>query len=77
MTTALNVGAARGVSIAACAEYTDQLYEYTPMQVKQAIVGWGGAEETADSADGEDAASYGDDRQAGADAADAIAISPP
>ena len=33
-----------GVSIAACAEYTDQLYEYTPMQVKQAIVGWGGAE---------------------------------
>ena len=44
VTTALNVGAARGVSIAACAEYTDQLYEYTPMQVKQAIVGWGGAE---------------------------------
>ena len=38
------LGAARGVSIAACAEYTDQLYEYTPMQVKQAIVGWGGAE---------------------------------
>ena len=26
VTTALNVGAARGVSIAACAEYTDQLY---------------------------------------------------
>ncbi len=44
VTTALSVGAARGVSIAACAEYTDQLYEYTPMQVKQAIVGWGGAE---------------------------------
>ena len=44
VTTALTVGAARGVSIAACAEYTDQLYEYTPMQVKQAIVGWGGAE---------------------------------
>ena len=44
VTTARNVGAARGVSIAACAEYTDQLYEYTPMQVKQAIVGWGGAE---------------------------------
>ena len=44
VTTALNVGAARGVSIAACAEYTDQLYEYTPMQVKQATVGWGGAE---------------------------------
>ena len=44
VTTALNVGAARGVSIAACAEYTDQLYEYTPMQVKQAIVGYGKAE---------------------------------
>ena len=44
VTTALTVGAARGVSVAACAEYTDQLYEYTPMQVKQAIVGWGGAE---------------------------------
>jgi len=32
------------VSIAACAEYTDKLYEYTPMQVKQAVVGYGGAE---------------------------------
>jgi crossover junction endodeoxyribonuclease RuvC len=44
VTTALTVGAARGVAIAACAEYTDQLYEYTPMQVKQAIVGYGKAE---------------------------------
>ena len=44
VTTALTVGAARGVSIAACAEYTDKLYEYTPMQVKQAIVGWGKAD---------------------------------
>ena len=43
VTTALNVGAARGVSIAACAEYTDQLYEYTPMQVKQAVTGYGKA----------------------------------
>ena len=38
------VGAARGVSIAACAAYTDRLFEYTPMQVKQAIVGYGKAE---------------------------------
>lgn len=38
------MGAARGVSLAACAEYTDRLYEYTPMQVKQAIVGYGKAE---------------------------------
>ncbi|MCI5955554.1 MAG: crossover junction endodeoxyribonuclease RuvC [Clostridiales bacterium] len=44
VTTALTVGAARGVSIAACAEYTTRLYEYTPMQVKQAIVGYGKAE---------------------------------
>ena len=44
VTTALTVGAARGVSLAACAEYTDRLYEYTPMQVKQAIVGYGKAE---------------------------------
>ena len=44
VTTALNVAAARGVSLAACAEYTDKLYEYTPMQVKQAIVGYGKAE---------------------------------
>ena len=44
VTTALTVGAARGVSIAACATHTDKLYEYTPMQVKQAVVGYGGAE---------------------------------
>ena len=44
VTTALTVGAARGVSVAACAAYTDRLYEYTPMQVKQAVVGYGGAE---------------------------------
>ena len=33
VTTALTVGAARGVSRAACAENTDRLYEFTPMQV--------------------------------------------
>lgn len=44
VTTALTVGAARGVAVAICADYTDALYEYTPMQVKQAIVGYGGAE---------------------------------
>ncbi len=44
VTTALTVGAARGVAVAACAEYTDKLYEYTPMQVKQAVVGYGKAE---------------------------------
>ena len=43
VTTALTVGAARGVSVEACAAYTDRLYEYTPMQVKQAVAGYGGA----------------------------------
>ena len=46
VTTALTVGAARGVSLAACAEYTDRLYEYTPMQVKQAVTGTGRADKT-------------------------------
>lgn len=44
VTTAFTVGAARGVGIAVCAAHTDKLYEYTPMQVKQAVVGYGGAD---------------------------------
>ena len=44
VTTALTVGAARGVCIAVCAAYTGKLYEYTPMQIKQAVVGYGLAE---------------------------------
>lgn len=43
VTTALNVGAARGSALCACAAYTDQIYEYTPMQIKQAITGDGSA----------------------------------
>jgi crossover junction endodeoxyribonuclease RuvC len=43
VTTALTVGAARGVSVAVCAAHTDKLYEYTPMQVKLAVAGHGGA----------------------------------
>jgi len=43
-TTALSVGAARGVSIGVCAAHTPLLYEYTPMQVKQAVTGFGRAE---------------------------------
>ena len=46
VTTAFTVGAARGVSIAACAAYTLNLFEYTPMQVKQAVAGYGGADKT-------------------------------
>ena len=44
VTTALNVGAARGSALCACAAYTDKIYEYTPMQIKQAVVGYGKAE---------------------------------
>ena len=44
VTTALMVGAARGAAIIAAAEYTNNLYEYTPMQIKQAVTGWGGAD---------------------------------
>ena len=44
VTTALTVGAARGVAIAACAEFTPMLYEYTPMQIKQGITGYGKAD---------------------------------
>ena len=44
VTTALMVGAARGAAIIAAAEYTEQLYEYTPMQIKQAITGYGKAD---------------------------------
>ena len=44
VTTALTVGAARGVAVVAAAEYTENLYEYTPMQIKQAITGYGKAE---------------------------------
>jgi crossover junction endodeoxyribonuclease RuvC len=44
VTTALTVGAARGVSVAVCAAYTGEMYEYTPMQVKQAVTGYGKAD---------------------------------
>ena len=41
VTTALMVGAARGAAIIAATEYTENLYEYTPMQIKQAVAGHG------------------------------------
>lgn len=44
VTTALSVGAARGVALVAAAQYTENLYEYTPMQIKQAVVGYGKAD---------------------------------
>ena len=44
ITTGMNVSAARGVTLCACAEYTKELFEYTPMQIKQAVTGYGGAD---------------------------------
>ncbi len=43
VTTALMVGAARGAAIIAATEYTENLYEYTPGQIKQAVTGDGSA----------------------------------
>ncbi len=44
VTTALIVGAARGAAIIAAVEHTENLYEYTPMQIKQAVAGYGKAD---------------------------------
>ncbi|MBQ8749162.1 MAG: crossover junction endodeoxyribonuclease RuvC [Clostridia bacterium] len=43
-TTAINVAQARGVILLACKQKLDDLYEYTPLQIKQAITGNGRAE---------------------------------
>ena len=44
VTTGISVAHARGAALLAAAEYTDELYEYTPSQVKQAITGYGKAD---------------------------------
>ena len=44
VTTAIGVGEARGVAMLACVEGGLSVYEYTPMQIKQALVGYGKAE---------------------------------
>ena len=44
ITTGISVASARGVCLSACAEYTSELFEYTPNEVKQAIAGYGKAE---------------------------------
>jgi len=42
--TALNVGHGRGVAVLAAAQSGIDVFEYTPLQVKQAVVGYGRAE---------------------------------
>ena len=44
VTTGIQVGGARGVALVACQEYTDNLFEYTPMQIKSAVTGNGHAD---------------------------------
>ena len=42
-TTAMRVGEARGVVLCALARAGLEIAEYTPMQVKEGVAGWGGA----------------------------------
>ena len=44
ITTGIAVSHARGVALLAVVQRTDNLYEYTPMQIKQAVTGYGGAD---------------------------------
>lgn len=44
VTTALSVGQARGVLMLAAVQHDVKMAEYTPLQVKQAVVGYGNAE---------------------------------
>ncbi|MEG0291448.1 MAG: crossover junction endodeoxyribonuclease RuvC [Anaerovoracaceae bacterium] len=43
-TTAIKVGQARGVAILACANSSLEIDEYTPLQIKQALTGYGRAD---------------------------------
>ncbi|OYV54263.1 MAG: crossover junction endodeoxyribonuclease RuvC [Legionella sp. 21-45-4] len=42
--SALKLGHARGVAMVACASHRVKVYEYSPRQVKQSVVGYGAAE---------------------------------
>ncbi len=44
VTTAISVGQARGVALLAMAQHHLRVAEYTPMEVKQAVTGYGGAD---------------------------------
>ncbi len=44
ITTGISVAHARGVILLACIKYCGRLYEYTPMQIKQALTGYGRAD---------------------------------
>ena len=42
--TAINVAQARGVTLVTCMKRTRKLFEYTPLQIKQALTGYGRAD---------------------------------
>ena len=44
--TVIQVAQARGVIVLACQKYCGNIYEYTPLQIKQALTGNGRAEKT-------------------------------
>ena len=44
VTTGIAVGEARGAAIVAMRKHTNNLFEYTPMQIKQAVTGYGKAD---------------------------------
>ncbi len=44
ITTGINVAQARGVILLACTQKNLKMYEYTPLQIKQALTGYGKAE---------------------------------
>ncbi|MEA1909883.1 MAG: crossover junction endodeoxyribonuclease RuvC [Patescibacteria group bacterium] len=44
ITTAISVAEARGVILASCVEHNTEIIEYTPLQVKQGLTGYGKAD---------------------------------
>ena len=44
ITTGIAVAHARGVALLTCVKHCGKLYEYTPMQIKQALTGYGKAD---------------------------------
>ena len=44
VTTAINVSQARGVILLTAVKYCGKLFEYTPLQIKQALTGYGRAD---------------------------------
>lgn len=42
--TAIDVAQARGVTLVTCMKHTRKLFEYTPLQIKQALTGYGRAD---------------------------------